>query len=246
MSTLDVHLLPDLAAEDALAGATVVVMDVLRATSTLTYALAAGASRVIVCLEVDEAKQIAGKLASERPLLGGERGGLKIPGFDLGNSPSEYTPESVGGRTLVFTTTNGTRAMLRCRQARQVLLGSFVNRRAVLRALAAADKIHLVCAGTRGQITREDALCAGSLVAGLLESGAEHQMNDEARLALAAWQAITADGIQPAALAQALHETQGGRNLIAEGLEADIAWCADLDRFDFAPRFSPSDSTIVK
>lgn len=244
MPTVDVHLLPDLVAEDALAGGTVVVMDVLRATTTLTYALAAGAARMIVCLEVDEAKQFAGNHSGERPLLGGERGGLKIPGFDLGNSPSEYTPQTIGGRTLIFTTTNGTRAMLRCRQAQQVLLGSFVNRQAVLRALSSAEKIHLLCAGTRGQITREDALCAGSLVAGLLESGGSFQMNDEARLALAAWQAIASDGIDALSLTQQLRETQGGRNLIAEGLEADIAWCAALDQFDLVPRFNPAVSSI--
>ena len=167
MRHIHVHLLPDLVEENALTGATVVVMDVLRATTTLTCALAAGASGVIVCREVNEARQIADSLKLEapdaqRPLLGGEREGIRIAGFDLGNSPAEYTREAVGGRTLVFTTTNGTRACLRCRQARRVLLGALVNRRAVLQALVGENQIHLMCAGTRGEITREDALCAGA------------------------------------------------------------------------------------
>ncbi len=98
-------------------------------------------------------------------VLGGERKGCRIEGFDLGNSPSEYTPETVGGKTLVFTTTNGTKAMLCCRQAEHVLLGSFVNFLAVGRELSTLRRpIHLLCAGTRGQITREDAALAGSLV----------------------------------------------------------------------------------
>jgi 2-phosphosulfolactate phosphatase len=245
MPNIYVHLLPDLVAESALAGASVVVMDVLRATTTLTCALAAGAGRVVVCLEVDEARRIAQSLEAERPLLGGERGGVRIEGFDLGNSPAEYTRETVGGRTLVFTTTNGTRAMLRCRQARQVLLGALVNRQAVLRALAGAEQIHLVCAGTRGEITREDALCAGALVAGVIEPApASWQLNDQARLALAAWQSLAAGGIDAAQLAAALEQTQGGRNLRAEGLEADIPWAAQLDRFDLVPHYRPADSTV--
>jgi 2-phosphosulfolactate phosphatase len=219
-------------------------MDVLRATTTLTYALAAGAARVIACLEVDEARRIAASLADQRPLLGGERGGVRIGGFDLGNSPSEYTRAAVGGRTLVFTTTNGTRAMLHCRQARQVLLGSMVNRQAVVRALAAEKNIHLVCAGTRGQITREDSLCAGALVAGVAQSTSGWQLNDQARLVLDAWQVLAARGIHSGILAAELQDTQGGRNLLAEGLEADIPWAAQLDRFDLVPRFHPADSTV--
>jgi 2-phosphosulfolactate phosphatase len=244
MPTVNVHLLPDLVAEEALAGSAVVVMDVLRATTTLTYALAAGAAKVIACLEIDEARRIAASLAGERPLLGGERGGLRIEGFDLGNSPSEYTPESIAGRTLVFTTTNGTRAMLHCRQARQVLLGSLVNRQAVVRALTDEARIDLVCAGTRGQITREDALCAGALVAGMAQIGGGRQLNDQALLVLAAWHVLAAGGMDSDLLAEELKDTQGGRNLLAEGLQADIPWAARLDRFDLVPRFDPADSTI--
>ncbi|HEY5312100.1 MAG TPA: 2-phosphosulfolactate phosphatase, partial [Pirellulales bacterium] len=226
------------------AGSAVVVMDVLRATTTLAYALAAGAAKVIACLEVDEARRIAASLADERPLLGGERGGLRIEGFDLGNSPSEYTPEAVSGRTLVFTTTNGTRAMLHCRQARRVLLGSMVNRQAVVRALADEEKVDLVCAGTRGQITREDALCAGALVAGVARGDGGWQLNDQARLVLAAWQGLAARGGGSDLLAKELCDSQGGRNLLAEGLEADIPWAAQIDRFDLVPRFDPADSTV--
>ena len=97
-------------------------------------------------------------------ILGGERGGLPIPGFDLGNSPAEYTRERVAGKTVVFTTTNGTRAMQRCKQASRVLLGAFVNFSAVCRELGGVEQVVLVCAGTDGHVTREDTLFAGAVV----------------------------------------------------------------------------------
>src|SRR6266576_3326598 len=99
---LDVYLLPALVEPAALAGKTVVVIDVLRATTTIVHALAAGAREVVPCLEVYEANRAATELG-ERAILGGERGGVPIPGFDLGYSPAEYTRERVGGKTIIFT-----------------------------------------------------------------------------------------------------------------------------------------------
>jgi 2-phosphosulfolactate phosphatase len=163
MTSIQAHFLPQLTTPEALAGQTVVVIDVLRATTVITTALAAGARRVIPCLEVDEARQIAARLPKNEVLLGGERHGLPIEGFDLGNSPADYTAERVAGRTLVFTTTNGTQAMRQCHQARRVLIGAFVNLRAVVAALTESESVHLLCAGTNGAITREDVLLAGAI-----------------------------------------------------------------------------------
>src|SRR5437868_6038312 len=119
---LSVHFLPALADPEELRDATAVVIDLLRASTTICYALAAGAREVIPCLEVDDARRTAADLAASPPVLGGERKGIRIEGFDLGNSPDEYRPDTVGGRTVVFTTTNGTAAMQRCRPARRVLI----------------------------------------------------------------------------------------------------------------------------
>lgn len=99
-------------------------------TTTIAYALAAGAVEILPCAEVEAAQKLAATLPPGRALLGGERLGLPIKGFDLGNSPSGYTRERVAGRTVVFTTTNGTRALERCRLAQRVLPGAFVNNRA--------------------------------------------------------------------------------------------------------------------
>src|SRR5687768_6552706 len=131
---INVHLLPALVEPHELAGKTVVVIDVLRATTTIIHALAAGAKEVVPLLEVDEALALATKLPGQA-VLGGERGGKRIAGSNLGNSPLEYTPATVGGKTPVFTTTNGTRAMLRCAQARRILIAGFVNFSAICREL---------------------------------------------------------------------------------------------------------------
>jgi 2-phosphosulfolactate phosphatase len=251
-----VHLLPDLVPEEKLAGNVAVVIDVLRATTTIVHALAAGARQVIPCLSVDDARAAAASLTGEKVVLGGERQGVRIEGFDLGNSPSEYTPESVGGRTVVFTTTNGTRAMLRCRKARQVLLAAFANRSAVLAALAPEQVVHIVCAGTGGTITREDVLVAGSLVAGLTSGAAAWELNDEAVIARDAWLAVGGEFTSPASgkrelagssdqdglvserLIRAMEASEGGRNLLREGFPHDIATAAQIDRFDVLPRLT--------
>lgn len=179
MRSLQAHFLPDLTTPEALAGGTVVVIDVLRASTVIVHALAAGAREVIPCLEIEDARQVAARLPKGQAILGGERGGLPIEGFDLGNSPSEYTAERVAGKTVVFTTTNGTRAMQQCRQARRVLIGALVNASAIVEAVAAEDQVHLMCAGTRGEITREDVLVAGLLADRLLTTSPSSAMPAE-------------------------------------------------------------------
>jgi 2-phosphosulfolactate phosphatase len=282
-STLAVHFLPELTTPAELAAGVVVVIDVLRASTTITAALAAGAREVIPCAEVEQARLRAEKLGRHRPesanslvaagsakgketeiktqtprginpepLLGGERGGLPIDGFDIGNSPCEFTTQAVAGRSLVFTTTNGTQALLACTAAQRVLIGSFVNFSAVLRELTGELPIHLLCAGTRERVTREDVLFAGSLVEKLDGRIVEHEaINDEARIARDVW-CHSMDNLQPPGrranqrLVEVLRDTQGGRNLINVGLERDIADAADFDRYDFVPVFDAAHWRIVK
>ena len=239
--TINVHLLPVLVEPHELAGTTVVVIDVLRATTTIIHALAAGAKEVVPLLEVDEARDLAAKLPGQA-VLGGERGGKRIEGFDLGNSPLEYTSATVGGKTLVFTTTNGTRAMLRCAQARRILIAGFVNFSAVCRELTGEEQIEIVCAGTDGHVTREDTLLAGAIVEEVGQAlpdtvrKAEPALrNDQAEIAADAWRTAvgTLSGRDP--LAAALRESRGGRNLIEIGQEDDIDLAAQIDRFDIVP-----------
>jgi 2-phosphosulfolactate phosphatase len=242
---LRVHLLPDLADPHDLAGNVHVVIDILRATTTIAHAIAAGAEQILPCLEVAEAREQAGKLQNQRVLLGGERDGVRINGFDLGNSPAEYQTERIKGATVCFTTTNGTRAMMRCLGAERVLIGSFVNLSAVDHAIQKHDQIELVCAGTRGQITREDVLFAGALVAHRTRADSSIQTNDAARLALDAWQAIGGDDLSDEQLSRELAQSQGGRNLAAIGMQFDIQAAAKMDAVDVLPELRTSDWKIV-
>jgi 2-phosphosulfolactate phosphatase len=229
---IDVYLLPDLAETAELASRTAIVIDVLRATTTIVHALAAGATEVIPCLEVENAWQHCQSLG-ERAILGGERGGALIPGFDLGNSPAEYTADRVRGRSVVFTTTNGTRALERCRQANRVLIAAFVNFSAVCRELATAERLAIVCAGTDRHVTREDTLLAGAIVDDLCRS-ARCKLNDQAEIAADAWRtAVRILTDRP--LGVMLRASRGGRNLIETGQENDIDLAAQMDKFDVVP-----------
>ena len=125
-----VHLLPSLIPPGSLRGGVAVVVDVLRATTVMVHALAAGCEAIIPCAEIDQAKAVAAVLPPGSALLAGERGGVPIAGFDLGNSPGEFTPEACRGKTLVMTTTNGTRAILASLEAERVYIASFANLRA--------------------------------------------------------------------------------------------------------------------
>jgi 2-phosphosulfolactate phosphatase len=227
--TVGVHFLPELVPPEQLAGATAVVVDVLRATTTILQALQAGARDVVPCLEVEEARQIAAD-APDGAILGGERGGRLIAGFDLGNSPAEYSRDTVGGRSVVMTTTNGTRALHRCRAASRVLLGAFVNLSCLVETLSRSASTSIVCAGTNGEITQEDVLLAGAVVdrlSGIWCGGTE--LNDEARLAVAAWQSIVDGDAGPERLVEAMRLSRGGRNLVQLGYDRDIEIAARID-----------------
>jgi 2-phosphosulfolactate phosphatase len=256
---IDVFLLPSLAEPEQLAGRTCVVIDVLRATTTIVHALAAGATQVIPCLEVDEARHIAAEIGAAA-VLGGERSGGKIAGFNLGNSPAEYTPQSVGGKTLVFTTTNGTRALTRCKTATRVLIGAFVNFSAVCGEIADVNQLALLCGGTDGEVTREDALLAGAIVCELTASGGRptaswgrplasggreppenpgYALNDQAELAADAWRTAVRF-LTDRPLGMTLRDSRGGRNLIGIGHENDIELAAQIDRFNIVPELELS------
>lgn len=229
--TVAVHLLPDLVEPQQLAGKTAVVIDVLRATTTVVTALASGAREVLPCLEVADARAKAVQTAN--PILGGERGGLRIEGFQLGNSPAEYDERTVRDRSVIFTTTNGTRAMMRCKLAKRVLIAAFVNLSAVCRELTSEREIEIVCAGTDGHVTREDTLLAGAIVDELSRlTDLPLKTNDQADIAADAWRAAVGQMTGSSLLGQALRASRGGRNLIEIGHENDIDLAAEMDRFD--------------
>jgi 2-phosphosulfolactate phosphatase len=242
---LVVHELSESASAQELAGATAVVIDVLRATTTIVTALAAGAHAVVPCLTIDDAHRAVARLPPGTGLLAGERGGLRIEGFDLGNSPAEFTPDAVNGKTIVMTTTNGTKALVHARGAEQILVGAFVNLSAVCAAARSKSNVHLLCAGTDGEVTDEDVLVAGAMTEMLADSDAWH-LSDRALASRDAWRCVAAGhpSDRHARLVEAMRASLGGQNLLAVGMAGDIELAAALDRFRIAPRYHVGDGMV--
>lgn len=227
-----VHLTPPPRGTAGGPGFVGVAIDVLRATSTLTAASANGAARIVPFAETAEALRF--RDATPGALACGERDGRIVEGFDLGNSPFEYAPEVVSGRTLAFASTNGSRAMLALERCDRVLLGAFVNASAVLSTLVlpesgggASSAIEIVCAGSLGRFSYEDAAFAGWLCRALAAQGAT--LDGEGARSALAHAPGGADDVRAR-----VERSQHGLMLASLGEEfaADVAWCATLDRLD--------------
>ncbi|NLY88537.1 MAG: 2-phosphosulfolactate phosphatase [Firmicutes bacterium] len=209
-------------------GKTVVVIDVLRASSTILTALANGCPEVIPVAEPGDAFALAEKYGRDQFLIGGERKGLKIPGFDLGNSPEEYSKEVVAGKKLIFTTTNGAKAFLEAANAAEILVGAFLNVSRVSSYLKKTDReIFLFCAGKEGRMGLEDLLCAGMIIDNLAFAVKDEsvELTDPARTGMFAYRQIAGMGQMVVALTQTDH----GRYLSSLGLSGDLRYCGQVD-----------------
>lgn len=201
-----------------------IVVDVLRATSTIAQALARGYGRVLCCEEVEQARALAAGVPGAR--LAGERKTVRIDGFDFGNSPAELR-ESEPAETLVLTTTNGTKLLLAAAaRCETVLVGSLLNLSAVAAAARGAEEIVVMCAGVLGELAIDDAYCAGRIAEAI---GGEHADSAAAAVRLARSFDSALDG---------LSASRSARNLHGSGLQADIADCARESVLDVVPRFS--------
>ena len=202
-----------------LSGTTCVVFDVLRATSSMVTALAHGVAEIYPVCSIDEAKMLKARWPDA--VLGGERHGDLIPGFDIGNSPREYT--GLTDRRIITTTTNGTVALRACERAKQVLIGALLNLGAIAAALRASapSAVLLVCAGTFDTFALEDAYAAGRLIAEL--PGASR--SDAA-------QTVAAMALQYPNPLEALRVARNGQALTATCRGADVEWCAQVSKYD--------------
>lgn len=228
-------------------GRAAVVLDVLRASSTMITALANGARAIVLAATPGEAREHAAKLPVGSFVLGGERHGIRLEGFNFGNSPREYSRENVNGKSVVFTTTNGTEALRACARegAASIWVGSLLNVGAIARALteSGTDGV-LVGAGTEGTQGTDDAYGAGAIIAAVLELEA-WELDDSATLALNHFHARRADGSVLSAL-DVLSASQGGRNLVRIGLGSDLEDCdGSRATYNFAPRFDPARNSIT-
>jgi 2-phosphosulfolactate phosphatase len=205
---------------------TAVVVDTLRATTTMVAALMAGAREIVPAATPADAVSVAQRLGLERTLLCGERGALRIDGFHLGNSPREYTSDVVGGKTLVMTTTNGTVALLKAQHAARVLCGCLVNARMVAEDIVAGGDVDvtIICAGTHGRFSSEDTIAAGAIVEAICEfASSAPVLDDGARAALRLFAHDRHD------LRGALLASDHGSALATLGMLEDVAYCSQLD-----------------
>ena len=226
---LDVHFRQEDVSPEALARRTVVVIDVLRATTSLAAALAAGAREAWCFRSVPQVYRARKRLGKRAFLLCGERRGVRIRGFDLGNSPRDFTSAQCEGRTLLMTTTNGTRALCLARRASEIVTASFVNIRAVVKRIH-KDKgdLALLCAGTNGQVSMDDAACAGALIEALGDQ--ERSLSRQAEEAVRIWRGAKRS------LTEFLLASEGGVPLVQAGLGRDVHDCARRNRYDVVPR----------
>jgi len=219
-------------------GATVVIIDCFRASTSIVAALSAGASAVYPFPSVAQAREAA----RTRPgaVLAGERGGARIPGFDLGNSPGEFSTKSVGGRDVMMTTTNGTRLLAAAGKAADAYVAAFVNAAATADALLRrGGDVILAAAGTEGSFSVEDALCGGLIAAGI--SGASGAtFDDGAAFAILGYERTRGD-LRAAALLG-----RGAANVRALGLDVDLEACLLVDSMPVVARAVREPLRVVK
>lgn len=218
------------------AGRVVVVIDVLRATSTMVTALWNGADRIVPVAEAEQARENAGRLRGADAgcvLTCGERDGYQLEGFDLGNSPFGCGRETVAGKTLVMTTTNGTIALTRTETAEKVYIASFLNLSAVASELRESRlDILIICSGWKGRFCMEDTLLAGNLL-DRLESGesVEAGWSDTAKLAVAYYRS------RKESITESILSSDHARRLRHLAREEEIRYCCSADRCPCAPVF---------
>lgn len=229
---VDVYFYPH-GGSAALNDKNVVVLDVLRATSTIVTALSHGAIEVIPVLEPVEAVDLLRGIGSTDCVTGGERKGYKIEGFDFGNSPLEYTEDSISGKKVILTTTNGTKAIKWVQGAAEVLIGSYLNVSAIADYLREDQRdTVIVCSGREGNFSLEDLACAGKITALLKEAIPSLEMSDAAQTAC--WISERAD---QTGLEKFIGETEHGRYLKEIGMASDIKACSALDQHPILPHY---------
>jgi 2-phosphosulfolactate phosphatase len=236
---IELFLVPREIPDAYLKGKLAVIIDVLRACTTISYALQNGAKSAVPAQEVEEATRLLASLDRGSTLLCGERNGLKIKGFDLGNSPLEYTESVVSDKTLIMASTNGTPAMARASAARAQVLCSFVNIGVVAEAIGASKRgkgaksdIAVICSGRNGKMALEDAVCGGMLVTLLHEAGLVDLVDGANDAAVAARDLYLRHS---ESLEKMIRGCTHGRYLESIGFGPDLKVCSKVDSVFILP-----------
>lgn len=230
---LNVFFTPDQKDELCFSNRIVVVIDVLRASNTIITALSNGAKEIIPVSSIDAAARISRNLFGASTILGGEKNTKKIEGFTLGNSPREYTEDNVKSKSVVFFTTNGSKAVLKAKYAEKLFICSFINLNAVAKRLDVLSlDVDIICSGNSGGYSMEDVVCAGMLVNQLSGKNNEVTLTDSAKAAVVLHNSFSKD------IFKMLLETEHGRILVDNGFEEDIAFCSRLNTSSAVPYLS--------
>jgi 2-phosphosulfolactate phosphatase len=235
VTEIDIVLLPDELRDRDITNSLVVVIDVLRASSTITTALAEGARRIIPVFSLEEARKRAGNYHPDEVLLGGERNGKKPSDFDLGNSPLEYKSQKIKNKTILLSTTNGVKAINQVQRAKKIIIGCFLNIQAVIQYCQSYSKeVLLVCAGERRSVSLEDTVCAGMIK--YIVEGNNKQVDpnypyhhDDALVACQMYLKFKDD------LLHMLKTSSWGKHLMVMGLEEDLIFCTQENIYQYIP-----------
>ena len=230
---IDIQLLPSPPDSDTLIDRTVVVIDVLRATSVMVQAISQGALEILPSASAEEAFQMAKVFPQDSRLLGGERESKKVPGFDLGNSPKEYVAERVRGKKLILATTNGTKAFHLVSSGKEILVESFFNIGAVAeRCLESGRDLLIFPSGDQGDFSLEDTICGGMLIELITRKGKKSiSLTDASYGAQILYQGFKNN------LLGAFQLSHHGKELIIRGFEDDLVYCAQIDITNIVPEF---------
>jgi 2-phosphosulfolactate phosphatase len=230
---VDIQLSPSPPNLHLLSNQVVVVIDVLRATSTMVHTMSQGALEIIPVATVEEAFQMAKVFHRSSVILGGERGSKRIQGFDLGNSPQEYVAEKVKGKKLILTTTNGTKAFHFVSSGKDILVGSFFNIGAIAQKCLELDReLFIFPSGDEGKFSLEDTVCGGMLIELIIKKGKMPiTLTDASQCARILYQRLGTN------LVETFRLSHHGKELINRGFEEDLAYCAQIDTTDIVPEF---------
>jgi len=233
MNKLETLFIPEEIKNTELAGKLVVIIDVLRASSTIVTALVNGCRGFVPILSPGQAKKKAQQFEKEKVLLGGEREGTKIEGFDLGNSPREYKREAVKDKTIIFSTTNGVKTLEMIKGAYRIIIGSFLNLQAVCNYCTNyKGDILIICAGKEGRFSLEDTACAGMIINSLRDVFPVACREVDANLTAQLLYKKFGNNIL-----EILRKSQHGRYLESIGLGEDLKFCSQLNFFHIVPIF---------
>lgn len=230
---IGVQLLPSPPNSHLVSNRVVVVIDVLRATSVMVHAMSQGAKEIIPVKTVETAFQMAKTFPRNTTLLGGEKDTRRIEGFDLGNSPKEYTVEKVRGKRLIMTTTNGTQAFHSVSSAAEILVGSFFNIGAIAHGSIETGKDLLIYpSGDEGRFSLEDTVCGGMLIDRIITRGLKQVvLTDASHSARTLYQRFEGN------LLEVLSLSRHGKELIDRGYGDDLPYCAQIDIAEIVPVF---------